>query len=315
MDIFIYGTGCGAGDLVDEALPIEKVTAFVDREDGRFLGKPVITLSELAGRDFNLLIVASRDAEHVERECGRLGIDPGKLFFLRNHMKTVDRNRSYETARALLGDGFIDRMIHAEKLIRTPFWTEKERIAGPGSDNDYVRLKTLEAICMRLEGVKGAAAELGVNKGGFARWISELLPDRTLYLFDTFSGFDPQESADCGEGFKEAHSNAAAEKVLAVLPHPDLAVIRRGRFPETAQGLEEERFAFVSLDADLEESTLAGLRFFLPRMSRGGYVLLHDWNNPKLPGVKRALQRFEAENGRLQAVPLCDVNGTLVITV
>ena len=315
MDIYIYGTGCGAGDLVDEALPIEKVTAFVDREVGRFLGKPVITLSELAGRDFDLLIVASRDAEHVERECGRLGIDPGKLFFLRNHMKTADRNRSYETARTLLGDGFVDRMIHAEKLIRTPLWMEKERIAGPGSDNDYVRLKTLEAICMRLEGVKGAAAELGVNKGGFARWISELLPDRTLYLFDTFSGFDPQESADCGEGFKEAHRNAAAEKVLAVLPHPDLAVIRRGLFPETAQGLEEERFAFVSLDADLEESTLAGLRFFLPRMSRGGYVLLHDWNNPKLPGVKRALERFEAEYGRLRAVPLCDVNGTLVITV
>ncbi len=313
MDIFIYGTGCGAGDLVDEALPIEKVTAFVDREGGRFLGKPVITLSELAGRDFDLLIVASRDAEHVERECGRLGIDPGKLFFLRNHMKTVDRNRSYETARALLGDRFIDRMIHAEKLIRTPLWTEKERIAGPGSDNDYVRLKTLEAICMRLEGVKGAAAELGVNKGGFARWISELLPDRTLFLFDTFSGFDPQESADCGEGFKEAHRKAAAEKVLAVLPHPEQAVIRRGLFQETAQGLEEERFALVSLDADLEESTLAGLRFFFPRMSEGGYMLLHDWNNPKLPGVKRALERFEAEYGRLQAVPLCDVNGTLVL--
>lgn len=315
MDIFIYGTGCGAGDLVDEALPIEKVTAFVDREGGRFLGKPMITLSELAGRDFDLLIVASRDAEHVERECGRLGIDPGKLFFLRNHMKIVDRNRSYETARALLGDRFIDRMIHAEKLIRTPLWTEKERIAGPGSDNDYVRLKTLEAICMRLEGVKGAAAELGVNKGGFARWISELLPDRTLFLFDTFSGFDPQESADCGEGFKEAHRKAAAEKVLAVLPHPEQAVIRRGLFQETAQGLEEERFALVSLDADLEESTLAGLRFFFPRMSEGGYMLLHDWNNPKLPGVKRALERFEAEYGRLQAVPLCDVNGTLVITV
>ena len=80
-------------------------------------------------------------------------------------------------------------------------------------------------------------------------------------------------------------------------------------------GLEGERFALVSLDADLEESTLAGLRFFLPRMSAGGYLLLHDWNNPKLPGVRRALARWEAEHGRLAAVPLCDVNGTLVIAV
>ena len=48
-------------------------------------------------------------------------------------------------------------------------------------------------------------------------------------------------------------------------------------------------------------------------MSRGGYVLLHDYGNPKLPGVRRALERYEQEHGRLAAVPLCDVNGTLVI--
>ena len=50
-------------------------------------------------------------------------------------------------------------------------------------------------------------------------------------------------------------------------------------------------------------------------MSAGGYLLLHDYNNPKLPGVKRALRRYEAEVGRVRAVPLSDVNGTLVITV
>ena len=59
----------------------------------------------------------------------------------------------------------MDRLIGSEKLIRVPLWTETERIAGPGSDNDYVRLKTLEALCLRLGGVPGAAAELGVWKG------------------------------------------------------------------------------------------------------------------------------------------------------
>ena len=103
--------------------------------------------------------------------------------------------------------------------------------------------------------------------------------------------------------------------MLSVLPHPERAVIRRGLFPQTAEGLEGERFALVSLDADLEESTLSGLRWFLPRMSAGGYLLLHDYNNPKLPGVKRALRRYEAEAGRVRAVPISDVNGTLVITV
>ena len=314
MKIYVYGTGCGAGDLVDAALPAERVEAFVDREGGAsFLGRPVISLEQLAGREFDLLIVASREAERVERDCRQLGIAPEKLLFLKNHLAPVERNRSYDTARSVLGDAYVDRLIGSERLIRVPLWTEKERIAGPGSDNDYVRLKTLEALCLRLEGVPGAAAELGVYRGGFARWINALLPERTLYLFDTFEGFDPAESAEEGAGFTEAHRNTSAEQVLAALPHPERAVIRQGLFPQTAAGLEAERFSLVSLDADLEESTLAGLRFFWPRMSEGGYLLLHDYNNPRLPGVRRALERFEAEAGRLPAVPLCDVNGTLVI--
>ena len=316
MEIYVYGTGCGAGDLVDEALPAERVAAFVERAGGGFfLGRPVITPRELAERPFDLVIVASRQAEEIARELAALGIDENRLLFLKNHTRPVDRNRDYALARRVLGEDFVGRLQGSERLIRVPLWTERERIAGPESDNDYVRLKTLEALCLRLEGVPGAAAELGVYRGGFARWISELLPERTLYLFDTFAGFDEAESAGEGTGFTVAHRNTSAERVLAALPHPERAVLRAGLFPETARGMEDERFALVSLDADLEESTLAGLRFFLPRMSPGGCLLLHDYNNPKLPGVKRAVGRWEAEHGRLAAVPLCDVNGTLVVVV
>ena len=142
--------------------------------------------------------------------------------------------------------------------------------------------------------------------------MNALLPERRLYLFDTFAGFDPAEVAP--EGLAEAHENASAEAVLRRLPRADKAVIRAGLFPATAAGLENERFALVSLDADLEESTLAGLRWFVPRMEQGGYLLLHDWNHPGLPGVREALARYEAETGqRLAGVPLCDITGTLVI--
>ena len=132
--------------------------------------------------------------------------------------------------------------------------------------------------------------------------------------FDTFSGFDPQEAEGLGAGFVGAHRNTAADRVLVLLPHPERAVIRQGLFPDTAEGLEE-RFALVSLDVDLEESSYQGLRWFLPRLQPGGFLLLHDYNSPRLPGVRAALRRYEAERGRLHAVPLCDVNGTLVISV
>ena len=50
-------------------------------------------------------------------------------------------------------------------------------------------------------------------------------------------------------------------------------------------------------------------------MNSGAYLLLHDYNDPKLPGVKKALEHWETEHRKVSAVPLCDVNGTLAISV
>jgi O-methyltransferase len=48
----------------------------------------------------------------------------------------------------------------------------------------------------------------------------------------------------------------------------------------------------VHLDADLHASTLDGLRFFYPRMLIGGIIILHDYNDRSVPGVRSALDDF-----------------------
>lgn len=320
MDVYLYGTGCGAGDLIDSGMNMDLVRAFVDsfaKPGDRFLGRPVITPEELARRQYDLVIVTSRQSEAIAARCRAAGVDEERLLFLKNHIVPVDRNKCYETARAVLPSSVLEQMQLSGKVIKAPLWAGEEVLPGAYLEGDYVRVKTLEAICARLKAVPGAAAELGVYRGSFARCINGLLPERKLYLFDSFSGFDAREAgrAQVGEGFAQSHKNTAVDVVLKALPHPEQAVIKPGFFPDSLEGLEA-RFALVSLDVDLEESTLAGLRYFYPRMNPGGYILLHDYNAPKLPGVAAALNRFEAELGRpLQAVPLCDVNGTLVIPV
>lgn len=303
MEIYVYGTGCGAGELTRETLRPEQIAAFVESQPTRetFLGRPVIPASKLVERKVDLLIVTAK-------EVPSFPLPPEKVLYLKNHMALRDRNRAYDRARQVLGDAFVDRLQRQEVLVRAPLW-DNGKSAPSG---DWVRYKTLEAICRELEDVPGAMAELGVFRGEFAAAMNALLPERRLYLFDTFAGFDPAEAAP--EGLAEAHENASAEVVLRRLPRADKAVVCAGLFPETASGLERETFALVSLDTDLEESTLAGLRWFVPRMEQGGYLLLHDWNHPGLPGVREALARYEAETGqRLAGVPLCDITGTLVI--
>ena len=46
-------------------------------------------------------------------------------------------------------------------------------------------------------------------------------------------------------------------------------IVRQGYVPETLNGLEDERFAFVLLDLDLYKPTLASLEFFYGRIHPG----------------------------------------------
>lgn len=181
-----------------------------------------------------------------------------------------------------------------------------------------IRLATLRLIVEEIKKrkVPGALAELGVYQGEFAEEINRLLPDRALYLFDTFEGFDARDIQREGQVGSPAakpgdFSDTSVEGVLARLPHPDKIVVRQGYFPETAAGLED-RFALVSLDADLYQPMYEGLSYFFPRMNPGGYLILHDYNSSQFKGAGKAVQAYCEENG-LYVFPLCDVHGTGVL--
>lgn len=315
MSLYVWGTGCGAGELMEHGLSPEQVSAFLDSESagGTFLGRPVIRPEALQDREAACILVASRQSQAIAARAQELGFAPETLLFLKNNWTLQDRNRSYAAAEGLLESGLLEDLKRPPHGVREPLWVRDSVLTERDLENDYVRMRTLEAICRQIGDLPGAAAELGVYRGAFARCINALLPERLLYLFDTFAGFDDKESEGEAAGFVQAHRNTSAEAVLRLLPHPQRVRLMPGLFPASLNGLEE-RFVLVSLDVDLEESTLAGLRYFYPRLTAGGYLLLHDYNSPRLPGIKRAWERYLAERGcRIPSVPLCDINGTLVV--
>ena len=313
MGIYVWGTGCGASELIEKGLPLQHITAFVDSFPGgdSFLGKPVLLPEKLNVEECGLLIITARHADAISSRCEELGIPADKCLYLKNNTTLQDRNSNCLSAKEILGEDLLDRLIPKQRMIPTPSPLVCHRLQESDLSNDYVRLATLELLCRRLETVPGAAAELGVYRGFFARCINQLLPERKLYLFDSFEGFDAESGASAS--FQAAHANITLEKVLSIMPFPERVIVKPGFFPESLQGLEE-RFCLVSLDVDFYQTTLDGLRYFWPRMEKGGCLMLHDWGSPSLPGVAQALAQYEKEIGeRIPSVPLCDVGGSLVL--
>ena len=313
MGIYVWGTGCGASELLEQGFALDRVEAFVDRfpMGDAFLGKPVFLPEQLDISHCDLLIITARHADAIGNRCRELGIPEEKCLFLKNNCELSDRNASCTTARSLLGEELLQKLLPKQRIVPTPAQLTGSELPERDLSNDYVRLATLELLCRRLADVPGAATELGVYRGFFARCINQLLPERKLYLFDSFEGFS--EEANASESFQAAHANTTIEKVLAILPYPEKVIVKPGFFPDSLEGLEEQ-FCLVSLDVDFYQTTLDGLRYFWQRLEKGGYLLLHDWGSPKLPGVAKALQDFERENGcRIPAIPLCDVGGSLIL--
>lgn len=94
-------------------------------------------------------------------------------------------------------------------------------------------------------------------------------------MFDTFEGFTEADAdSEKRRGYTKNNqagyfSDTSVKQVLDKMVYPDNCIIKKGFFPDTAEGIQEE-FAFVNIDADLYEPILSGLEWFYPRMARGG---------------------------------------------
>lgn len=187
--------------------------------------------------------------------------------------------------------------------------------------NDIIRLETFNLVVkeMRKRNIRGSTAEVGVFRGEFAQYINRAFPEEKLYLFDTFEGFSDSEAqaelerGNCTKGFIEMHRGTSIEAVLGRMKYPEKVVVKKGLFPESLGGLEDV-FSFVSIDVDFEQSILDCIEYFYPRMKKGGYIFIHDYNS-MLRGVEKAVDAYEARHGQpIHKVPIFDSCGTMVIS-
>lgn len=150
----------------------------------------------------------------------------------------------------------------------------REFWADDGSRNNAGDCTRLFAILLNVksllqEDVGGSFAELGVWRGNSAI-VDPAAPNT--------SGF----------------SDTSLERVKRFVGESANTFYCVGDFPESAVHVpNEEKFAFVNFDCDLEAPIRLGLEFCYPRLSSGGIILIYDYKSGwKWPGVKRAVDGF-----------------------
>lgn len=337
IQLLIWGAGPVGQSIARNTLEGVETVGFLDNNraiwNTTVLEKPVYPPDKLSSIDFDYIVIStyfySAEISRQIADILRDAYDVNKVLTLIPVLDMKQYQDGYEKLKSMIAEKVLidDEYMLTRKMrydrINDSFLNQKNKF----NKDDYPRFRTFELVAdeVNKNGVEGAVAELGVFTGNFAQYISYKFSDREIYLFDTFASFDEEEfneekqraefekQINATEFFKD-FKNTDLDLVLNKMANREKTIVCQGFFPKTAALVEEHvRFAFVSIDVDLEESIYAGLEYFYPRMNEGGYIFVHDYNNILLTGVKRAVERYQQEHGRMKIVPLADVGGTLVI--
>jgi len=171
-----------------------------------------------------------------------------------------------------------------QKIFNLINQIKKESEILLGHNEAHQIFKTIEAVAK----IQGDIAEVGVYRGGSAKLICEAKKNKTLHLFDTFKGLPDAGNSD--GLLRKGDYTASFERVKNYLKNYENVYFYKGLFPLTAEPIKNKKFSFVHLDVDLYESTLNCLKFFYPRISRGGVIISHDYGCDS--GVKKAFDEF-----------------------
>ena len=131
---------------------------------------------------------------------------------------------------------------------------------------------------------------------------------KQLWIYDSFAGLPEKHAFDnsvAGDAFQAGELFVTKREVVERFRRAGLRlpVIKKGFF-ENLDPTEDlpDKIGFAFLDGDLYQSIKTSLELVKPRLTDGGIILVHDYNNPELPGAARAVDEWMAKNPQKQLV-------------
>lgn len=186
---------------------------------------------------------------------------------------------------------------------------------------DDIELKVILRELARVlsDKVLGDVVELGCYEGGSAVAMQKLLKEfgyeKKLWLYDSFEGLPEktlEDFTELGKEFTVGKLKASQGELKRNFTKNGLKIpeIKKAWFFELDPEDLPEQIALAFLDGDYYESIMDSLKLVWPKMTRGGVVLVDDYNNAKLPGVRKAVDEWTNEY-RLKTV---QKDGLLVLS-
>ena len=165
---------------------------------------------------------------------------------------------------------------------------------------DYNRLFVLWQAVRNSHRVKGEIAEVGSYKGGSARFLAVAAGEfgwrPTVHVMDTFTGH-PVSADYWRDGVHVAglFGDTDVEQVTTYLADVPNVMMHQGRFEDTCHEIADRQYALVHIDVDIYSATESCLRFFWPRLSPGGTIVVDDYGFTTCQGLKAAVDEFLSE--------------------
>jgi O-methyltransferase len=182
----------------------------------------------------------------------------------------------------------------------TPEWKDRLRAEDPRSLVPLHAKYVLYSLALdATRRCSGEIAECGVYKGGTAKILAELVSDRPLNLFDTFSGMpdtDPVRDLHKEGDFADTDI-ASVREYLA--DHKNVTCVP-GLVPDSLEVVRDRTFSFVHIDLDIYSAIKSACEFFYPRMQVGGILLFDDYGYSSCPGARAAVDEFFADKPEIR---------------
>jgi len=334
IKLLVFGTGSVADIICEHYLDMSKtcILAFINTitQENDYRGHKVISLDCASGYDYDYVLIAAESFDIIHEKLLNVGIHKTKIIGIPTlsgrfggAAKEIINQECENVFNSALAKLIFKKALPACDVFsynasNTLHLRGRDFDSSSISAIDSVRLHTLIALSREIEVNKvfGNVAELGVYRGDFACNINKFFPERNLYLFDTFTGFSESDiSYDKHNNYSNSSSQAftetSVELVLSKMPFREKCLVYEGYFPESAKNIDDT-FSFVSIDADLYKPIYAGLNFFYERLSKGGYIMIHDFNLLFYSGAREAVTQFCSEQG-IGYCPIPDSCGSVVI--